>query len=184
MCIRYQCQRIQRLKNFGAPCPWDLIRRRQKKFSVFGLSCFNVLQLIECMCFRHIKKYFNLGDLVLSSVIVGTQQKLMLSLKEGWQWRSRVYDRECEIFREMKELHTVRTSSPPKRILVRVHWGNETVVMFTGAFSIRLKSSDCCKRETKLFNHYWISEVVWAMSVMLNVKTNRTNASFTAQRHS
>lgn len=127
MCICYQCQRIQRLKSFRAPCPWDLTRRRQKKVLSFCLSCFNVSQLIECMCFRHIKKYFNLGDLVLSSVIAGTQQKLMLSLKDGWQ-RSRVYDRECEIFRENEKVYTVRTSSPPiKWILVRVHWGNETL---------------------------------------------------------
>lgn len=82
MCIRYHCQRIQRLKNFGALCPW-LDQAKAEKVLSFCLSCFNVLQLIECMCFRHFKKYFNLGDLVLSSVIVGTQQKLMLSLKEG-----------------------------------------------------------------------------------------------------
>lgn len=68
MCIRYQCQRIQRLKNFGALCPW-LDQAKAEKVLSFCLSCFNVLQLIECMCFRHIKKYFNLGDLVLSSVI-------------------------------------------------------------------------------------------------------------------
>ena len=66
-------------------CPLSLRRDQAKAEKVlsFCLSCFNVLQLIECMCFRHIKKYFNLGDLVLSSVIAGTQQKLMLSLKEG-----------------------------------------------------------------------------------------------------